>query len=87
MGRVVRDGLADAEVQHLDDAARRDLDVRRLQIPVDDALLVRGVERIGDLPGDVECVGDLEGAALRPIEPFGKRVAIDQLEDERVDVG
>ncbi len=54
---------------------------------MDDALLVRGVECIGDLSCDVEGLGKAEGAALRPIEAFGERVAIDQFQDERVDVG
>ena len=37
--------LGQAEVEHLDRAVRPDLDVGRLQIAVDDALLVRGFER------------------------------------------
>ncbi len=44
--------LRQPEVQHLDDAVVADLDVRRLQIAMDDALLVRRFERVGDLPGD-----------------------------------
>ena len=45
-------GLGEAEVEHLDRAVRRDLDVRRLEVAVDDALLVRRLERLGDLPRD-----------------------------------
>ena len=44
--------LREPEVEHLDDALGRDLDVGRLQIPVDDPLLVRRVERVRDLPRD-----------------------------------
>ena len=44
--------LGEPEVQHLHRAVRPDLDVRRLQVAMDDALLVRGLERVGDLPGD-----------------------------------
>ena len=45
-----RNRLRQAEVEDLHHAVRRDLDIRRLQIPVNDALLVGGVERLGDLP-------------------------------------
>ena len=46
-GRVHR--LREAEVEHLHRAVGADLDVRGLQIAMDDALLVRGLERLGDL--------------------------------------
>ena len=36
--------------------SRRDLDVGRLQIAVDDPLVVRGLERLRDLPGDFQRV-------------------------------
>ena len=45
-------GLREPEVEHLHDAVRGQRDVRRLEIPMDDSALVRGVERIGDLPRD-----------------------------------
>ena len=45
-------GLGQTEVQHLDDAVRRDLDVRRLQVAVDDPFFVGGFERLSDLPRD-----------------------------------
>ena len=41
--------LGQPEVEHLHGAVRPHLDVRGLQIAVDDALLVRGFERLGDL--------------------------------------
>ena len=40
------------EVEHLDGAVRRHLDVGRFEIAVDDALLVRRLERLGNLAGD-----------------------------------
>ena len=43
----------------------RDLDVGRLQIAVDDAALVRGLERLGDLPRDRERSSTGSGAASR----------------------
>jgi hypothetical protein len=55
--RLIRSGLAsacEAKVEDLDDARRRDLDVRRLEIAMDDPLLVRRLEGFGDLPRDVE---------------------------------
>ena len=44
--------LGEAKVEHLDDALGRDLDVGGLQIAMDDALFVRGFERLGDLARD-----------------------------------
>ena len=44
----------DAEVDDLGPPARVDEDVRRLQIAVDDAALVRVLERVGDDRRDVE---------------------------------
>ena len=44
--------LRQPEVEHLHRAVGPDLDVRGLEIAMDDALLVRGFERVGDLPRD-----------------------------------
>ena len=44
------DQLRQAEVEHLDQAVRPQLDVGRLQIAMDDPQFVRGLERLGDLP-------------------------------------
>ena len=41
--------LRQAEIEHLRVAARRDEDVGRLDVAVDDALRVRGVQRVGNL--------------------------------------
>ena len=48
----------EAEVEHLDRAVAPHLHVRRLQVAMDDALLVRGLERVGDLPRDRQRLGD-----------------------------
>ena len=52
-GRVPRVGLGQAEVEDLDLAVRRQLDVGGLEVAVDDALLVRFLERLRDLPRDL----------------------------------
>ena len=41
--------LGQPEVEHLDGAVGSHLDIRRLQVAVDDALLVCGFQRLGDL--------------------------------------
>ena len=69
-----------AEVEHLDGAVGTELDVGRLQVAVDDALLVGCVKRIGDLPGDGQHVGN-RNRALR--NPLGEREPLDQFHDER----
>ena len=55
--------LRQAEVEHLDRAVGADLDVGGLEIAMDDALLVRGLERVGDLPRDRRA---LRRAAIAP---------------------
>ena len=42
----------ESEIEHFHMPINRNLDVRRLQISMDDALLVRRLERFRDLPGD-----------------------------------
>ena len=52
-GRALRrHRLGQTEVEHFDRAVVTQLDIRGLEIAVDDAVLVRGLERLGDLPGD-----------------------------------
>lgn len=43
--------LGQPEGEHLHDSRRLDHDVGRLQIAVDDVFLMRGFERVPDLPG------------------------------------
>jgi hypothetical protein len=51
-GPVVRRQFRQPEIEDLHRAVRRDLDVRRLQIAMDDALLVCGFKSVDDLPRD-----------------------------------
>ena len=55
--------LREPKVEHLDRSGRRDRDVGRLQIPVDDALLVRRFERFRDLSRDRERFSDRDQRA------------------------
>ena len=77
--------LRQPEVEHLDDAVRRDLDVGRLEIAMDDAPLVRRFERVGDLPRDRQRLVR-SGMAPRAIRSASV-VALDEFEDERADAG
>ena len=45
--------LGETEIQHLDDAVRTNLDVARLEVAMDDAALMRIIERVHDLSGDL----------------------------------
>ena len=49
---------------------------------MDDPLLVRGLERLGDLAGDGESLFEREGAALQPL---GEILSLDELHDEGAD--
>jgi hypothetical protein len=69
--------LAQSEVEHLHDAVGRDLHVRRFQVAVNDSLLVRRVERGGDLLRDLQRLDDRAAACAGTGEPFGQRVALD----------
>jgi hypothetical protein len=53
-GRAVFQQLGETEVEDLGVAARGDEDVGRLDVAVDDTAGVRGVQRIGDLDGQVD---------------------------------
>ena len=69
----------EAEIENFDDAVRCDFDVRGLQVAMDDAALVRGVQGIGDLSRDRERVSERQ-RTLR--DPFRQRLALDELEHE-----
>ena len=62
---VGSDRLGEAEVEHLHRAVGADLDVGGLEIAMDDALLVRGVERVGDLARDRQRLGERESGRAR----------------------
>ena len=71
--------LRQTEIQHLDLTVRTNLDVRRLQVAVHDALLVRGFERVRNLRRHRERFIQ-RGAAAR--EELGQRLALDELHHE-----
>ena len=73
--------LRQAEVQHLHHAVRAHLDVRRLQVAVDDPLLVRGLERLGDLFRDRQRIFNRDRAA---IDALRQVLPLDQLHHECV---
>ena len=84
------DRLGQAEVEHLHDTVRRDLDVRGLQVAVDDALVVGHLERVGHLARDAQAPG--RRAARRPVpraapaaRQLGQRIALDELEHQQPD--
>ena len=82
-------GLCQAKVQDLYRAireigriraARLELDVRGLEIAVDDALFVRGLEGRGDLRCQRQCLTNRDGSSSYPLSEI---VALDELHDER----
>jgi len=72
-------GLGQAEVEQLDRAIARDLDVGGLEVPVDDAVLVRVLECLGDLAGHLQGVVDWE---CPPGQAIGQGRALHELHDE-----
>jgi hypothetical protein len=81
-GPVATHRLCDAEVEHLYDTLGCDLDVGRLQVSMDDALLMRGLEGVGNLRGDRQGVDERQRPAS---DPLGQCVAFHELEHERPD--
>ena len=80
--RVAAPGLGEPEVEHLDLAVRRDLHVRGLQVAVDDAFLVRFLERLGDLACDLD---RLLGRDRSAPEPLREVLAEHELHGEEAD--
>ena len=79
-----RDGLhrlREAEVQHFHRAVGSQLDIRGLQIAVDDPLLVGRFERLGDLPRDGQRL--IEGIAPSR-DAVRERRSFDQFQHERL---
>ena len=80
--------LRQAEVEHLHDAVRRDLDIRGLQVTVDDPFFVCGLECVDDLPRDRERFGHRQagwvraGGARGGCDSLGERRAFDQFQYE-----
>ena len=80
--RLVRRGqLGQAEVEHLDGAIGRDRDVGRLEIAMDDALLVRRGEGLGNLPRQGHGLVQRQRPAG---DAVGQRLALDEFEDQRM---
>ena len=75
-----RECLGQAEIQHFHRSVVANLDVRRLQIAVDDAALMRKFHGIGDLPRNRQRLVH-RNWPLR--EALGERRTFDQFEDER----
>ena len=76
--------LGEAEIQHLHPALDRHHDVGGLEIAVQDALLVRRRQRLGDL--DAEC-GHVAHRQRAGREAGGQRLARHQLHDQEVGAG
>ena len=75
--------LREPEVQHLHCAVGSQLDIRRLEIAVDDSALVSRFERLGDLARDRHRLVDGD----RPLgDAIGERRSFDQFEYERLHV-
>ena len=72
--------LRKAEVQYLDGSRGGELDVGWLQIPMDDAALVRGLERFRNLTGNGQRLVERNGALLDPVR---ERRPVDQLQHDR----
>ena len=80
VGRRTGRHLCQPEVEDLRLAARRDEDVGRLDVAVDDPLRVRRVERIRDLRADVQHAR--RAASGRPRCSVLQRLALEQLHDD-----
>src|SRR4029453_3791580 len=65
-GRFLGD-FRQAEIQQLDDAVRRNLDVPWLQVAMNAAFFVRGFERFSDLSSNRERLGYWQRASSNPI--------------------
>jgi len=72
--------LGQTKVENLDGAVLAHFDVRRLQITMDDALLVRGLQAFRDLFCNRERFIERDGASCDPIR---QRRPFDQLHHER----
>ena len=76
-----RQRLGQTEIEHLHGAIRTQLDVCGLQVAVNDALLVRRLERIRNLTGDRQRLVERQ-RTLR--DAIRKRRTFDELEHQRL---
>jgi hypothetical protein len=81
-GKLEGRGLRQPEVEQLD-AKWRQHHVARLQVAMDDALAMRGPERVGDLGADLQHV--IQGQRA-PLEACRQRLAFEQFQDQIVGV-
>ena len=77
--KVGRRHLGEAKIEHFDEARGCDLHVRGFEVAMDDAPLVRGIERIRDLSGRRQRFGYGNRAAHQPV---GQRIPFDEFQDE-----
>ena len=77
MGAVLRGCPGQAKVENLHDAVRRDFDIGRFQIAVNDALFMRRLERVCHLSRNEQSFSERDRSAR---DSFGQRLAVDQLE-------
>ena len=75
--------LRQTEVEHLHRAVGGDLDVGRLEIAVNDAALVRGLQR--RRRSAAQCSARPSGGSRSARDTLGQRLAFDELQDEAAD--
>jgi hypothetical protein len=75
-------GLRQSKIEHLHGAVVAQLDVRGLEIAMDDALLVSRLQRLGDLTGDRKRLIERHGRAS---DVLGQRLPVNELHDQRRD--
>jgi hypothetical protein len=83
VGRLGRECFREPEVEELHRAVGADLQVARLEVAVRDPAFVCRFERGRDLPRYLERFPERERPRL---QTFGERLALDELEDERLRV-
>lgn len=79
--RVLGDCLRETEVQDLDFVIGSDLDVRGLEVSVNNPTVVRGRQSPRHFPGECDGFVKAHGSSR---EALGERLSFDELEDEKV---
>ena len=82
-GGVIGQRLGQPEVEHLHAALVVDLDVGGLQIAMNDALFVRGLDGLGQFQCDTHAFFDRQGPAGQPLRQIRPR---DQFHRQRVTI-
>src|SRR4029450_6150946 len=80
--RRIAGGGRESEVQYFHRTTDRDLDVRWLQVAMDNPLLMSGLERFRDLPRDRERPDDRQSGWMGR-DPVRQRLALDELHHDR----